>query len=441
MKIGILGGGLTGVTLGYLLNHNSEVIEKNDEPGGLCRSLQDQGFTFDYGGSHIIFSKDKEIMNFMLTMLGDNKTRIRRNTKILYKGNYVKYPFENGLNDLSKQDNFECLYYYIDNLIKREHDKLNNPKNFREWIYYTFGRGIAEKYMIPYNEKIWNTKTELMSLDWVANRVPQPPVKNVIKSALGISTEGYTQQLYFYYPKRGGIQTLISSISAKVKNLVSNFVVKSINKEGDTWVVSSRGSEEKIFDKIISTIHLQDLIKALKDVPKDVIEAANRLRYNSLITVLIGVDIPKINNFSWVYVPDKGIKTHRVSFPSNYSKYTIPEGKSSLLAEITCSQKEGIWRQKDEVIAEEVIEEMNRLKMIGEKSVCYVKVKKSKYAYVIDNLEYLSNLGLITEFINNEGIELCGRFSEFKYLNMDACIRSAMNTAKRFNNLKDEKRN
>jgi protoporphyrinogen oxidase len=441
MNIGILGGGLTGVTLGYHLNHNIEIIEKNNKLGGLCRSLHDEGFTFDYGGSHVIFSKDKEILNFMLTMLGDNKTRIKRNTKVLYKGNYVKYPFENGLDDLPKQDNFECLYYYIDNLIKRDRGKLNNPKNFKEWIYYTFGRGIAEKYMIPYNEKIWNTKTELMGLDWVENRVPQPPVRNVIKSALGISTEGYTHQLYFYYPKRGGIQAIIKSISTKVaKNLVPNFEVKSIKKEEGKWVVASN-NEEKIFDKIISTIHLQDLIKGLKDVPKDVVEAANRLRYNSLITVMIGVDIPKINNFSWVYVPDKEIKTHRVSFPSNFSKYATPEGKSSVLAEITCSQKEDIWRQKAEVIAEEVIEEMNRLKIIDEKNVCYVKVKKSEYAYVVDDLGYLGNLGLITEFIKREGIELCGRFSEFKYLNMDACIRSAMNTAKKFNNLKDEKRN
>ena len=118
MKIGILGGGLTGITLGYFLNCDDiEILEKNMETGGLCRSLQDEGFTFDYGGSHIIFSRDKEVLSFMLAVLGDNKVQRRRNTKILFKGNYVKYPFENGLNDLPKEDNFECLCYYIDNII------------------------------------------------------------------------------------------------------------------------------------------------------------------------------------------------------------------------------------------------------------------------------------------------------------------------------------
>ena len=429
MKIGILGGGLTGLTLGYFLNCDVEILEKNMETGGLCRSLQDEGFTFDYGGSHIIFAKDKEVLSFMLAVLGDNKVQRRRDTKILFKGDYVKYPFENGLNGLSKEDNFECLYYYINNLIKRERNKSNNPENFKEWIYYTFGRGIAEKYMIPYNEKIWNTKAELMGLDWVRNRVPQPPIEDIIKSSIGIETEGYTHQLHFYYPKTGGIQSLIKSIESGMEGEVTtNFEVKSIRKENDKWVVSNSG-KEKVFDKIISTLHLSDLIKALRDVPEYVVNAVNNLKCNSLITVMIGLDIPKLNNCSWLYVPDKDIKTHRISFPSNYSEYVAPEGKSTVLAEITCSENEEIWKQKDDDIADDVIDDLHRLKIIDKNAVCYSKVKRSKYAYVIYDLDYTTRMRVINRYFSEIGIELCGRFSEFKYLNMDACIRSAMNKA------------
>ena len=436
MKIGILGGGLTGVTLGYFLNYDVEILEKNKETGGLCRSLQDEGFTFDYGGSHIIFSKDKEVLSFMLAVLGDNKVQRRRNAKILFKGNYVKYPFENGLNDLPKEDNFECLYYYIDNLIKREQDKSNSPKNFKEWIYYTFGKGIAEKYMIPYNEKIWNTKSEQMSLEWVENRVPQPPIEDVIKSSLGIATEGYTHQLHFYYPKEGGIQSLIKSIESGIKERITpNFEVQSIRKEDNKWIVSNN-NKEKEFDKVVSTLHLSDLINVLKDVPENVMNAINNLKYNSLITVMIGLDIPKLNDFSWLYIPDNDIKTHRVSFPSNYSEEVAPNGKSSVLAEITCSEEEDIWNRKDDNIANEVIDDLHRLKIIDKNTVCYSKVKRSKYAYVIYDLDYIKKMQVIYRYFNEIGIELCGRFSEFKYLNMDACIRSAMNKANELNGAK-----
>jgi protoporphyrinogen oxidase len=82
VKIAILGGGLTGLTLGYFMNRKTidfQILEKEKECGGLMRSLQRDGFTFDCYGSHVIFSKDKEILNFMLRLLGKNKVRNKRN--------------------------------------------------------------------------------------------------------------------------------------------------------------------------------------------------------------------------------------------------------------------------------------------------------------------------------------------------------------------------
>ncbi len=432
MKLGILGGGLTGLTLGYLLGKNSEVLEKNPETGGLCRSLFEEGFTFDYSGSHIIFSKDAKVMDFMLSILGKNTVRNRRNTKILFKDKLVKYPFENGLADLPTQDNFECLYSYIDNLLRRERGEVQKPKNFREWIYYMFGKGIAENYMIPYNEKIWNTKAEEMGLEWIEGRVPQPPVEDVIKSSLGIPTEGYTHQLYFYYPKNGGMQALTDSIEANGKaKITKNFEIKSVRKEGKSWVVLN-GKENKIFDKLVSTIPLFDLVKALPEVPEDVVTAVKGLKYTSLVTVMVGIDNPKINDISWLYVPDPKVDPNRVSFPSNFSPNVAPKGKSAVLAEITCSESDQVWKQKDASIAEETIDELHSLKLLDKREVCYSSVRKTKYAYIIYDLDYTKNMGTIRHYFDGLGISLCGRFSEFKYMNMDACISSAMNTARSF---------
>ena len=430
MTIGIIGGGLTGVTLGYFLKENVQILEKNDEPGGLCRSIHDEGFTFDFGGSHIIFSRDKQVLDFMIGCLGENICQRIRNTKILYDNRYVKYPFENGLSDLSVEDNFECLYHYIDNILK----KGDMPyENFRSWIYGTFGKGIAEKYMIPYNEKVWNLSTELMSSDWVANRVPQPPMEDVIKSSLGIHTEGYQHQLYFYYPKLGGIQALIKSIEQGVKGEIrTQFQVKSIKKEDDNWIVSDN-KQELIFDRLISTIHLSELERTLDNVPAEVRKCIADLKYNSLITVMIGIDISKLNDISWLYIPQKDIKMNRVSFPSNYSEFVAPSGKSSILAEITCNEGDSTWNLSDAEIANQVIDDLCKLKIINSDKICYSKVKRSKYAYVVYDLNYSYNNSVISRYFNEAEIELCGRFSEFKYLNMDGCIRSAIDKSNRIN--------
>lgn len=429
MKIGLLGGGLTGLTLGYLVkekNIDFEILEKSSECGGLCKTIQENGFTFDTSGGHIIFSKDKEILNFMLNLLGENKVKCRRNTKILYKNYFVKYPFENGLNNLPVEENFECLNEFIKTL----NQQFDKPKNFSEWIYQTFGKGIAEKYMVPYNEKIWNFKTENMALFWIEGRVPKPPSEDIIKSSLGIETEGYTHQLYFYYPKQGGIQYLIKSLEEKIENnITKNFKIKSIKNENNKWIISN-GKEEKEFDKIISTIPIFDLIEVLDNIPKDIINAVNDLKYNSLISVMLGLDIDKLNKFHWVYLPDKNILTHRLIFPKNDSLYMTPKGKSSIVAEITYNEDDNISKMSDKEIVENIIERLHEKKLINKEKVCYKNIIKSKYAYVVYDLNYENNIKTIYNFFKEFGIDLCGRFSEFKYLNMDACIKSAMDYVK-----------
>ncbi len=433
MKIGILGGGLAGVSLGYFLNKNGYdfiILEKKSETSGLLKSVNIDGFTFDVGGSHIIFSKDKEILNLMVSILGDNVVKNRRNTKILYKGHYIKYPFENGLADLPKEDNFECLYYFIQNLIKKEKGELKPPTNLKEWFYYTFGKGMAEKYLIPYNEKIWKYPLEEISTTWV-ERIPNPPVEDIIKSSLGIPTEGYTHQLYFYYPKFGGIQSLIRSFEKPIKDkIVTNFEVKKIKKENEKWIVSN-GRVEFEFDKLISTIPIQELVKALDDAPKEVIEAIDNLKFNSLITVGIGIDKPKINDFSWLYIPDKDVLTHRVSFPSNYSPYVAPDGKSSVLAEITYREGDEISKMKDRDIVEKTVEDLDRLGIIRKEEVTLTTIHRFKYAYVIYNLNYKKNLKVIFEYFNEIGIDLAGRFAKWEYLNMDGVVKQVKDYVER----------
>ena len=166
---------------------------------------------------HIIFSRHRETVDYMLSLLGGNVHRARRNNKIFYRGRYVKYPFENGLFDLEPQDRFECLYHYIQN------DYPPPKSNFKEWIYHHFGKALAEKYLIPYNEKIWNVPAEELGLEWVEGRVPKPPLEDVVKAACGVETEGYTHQLYFHYPAHGGIESLPRAMAGRVNHIVPDF--------------------------------------------------------------------------------------------------------------------------------------------------------------------------------------------------------------------------
>lgn len=422
-----MGGGLTGLTLAYLLKSKGlsyQIIEMCPTCGGLLKSLKIEGFTFDTGGSHIIFSKDDQVLNFIFDLLKNNLVKNKRNTKILYNGKYIKYPFENGLHDLQKIEIYECLHSFIDNIMKKNNGELSAPSNLREWFFYAFGNAIVEKYMIPYNEKVWKYPLDCISLEWV-ERIPMPTLDEVVKSSLGIETEGYVHQLNFYYPQCGGIEALISAMEMNTKDdIVTNFRISKIIKCEEGWVVSD-GYNEIIYDKIISTIPIMDLVAAI-GCPEEIVRAASQLKFNSLITVMLGVDLDRLNEYSWLYIPHRDVIFNRISFPKNFSKYVTPTGKSSVLVEITCNYLDDTWTMEDDELMNLVISQLEDLAIIDASKICFKQLSRTKYAYVIYDLSYKKNVQILQKYFEELGIDLVGRFSEFKYINMDGCIRNAI---------------
>ena len=429
MKTAILGGGLSGLTLAHILAGRGEdvlVLEAEEAIGGLCRSRTGDGFCFDTGGSHIIFSRDSEVLGFMLSVLGENRAERKRNTKIFYKDRFVKYPFENGLSELPREDLYLCLSEYIKTLIAAEKGELPPVVSFRDWIYTTFGAGIAECYLMPYNRKIWNYPPEQMSAHWVEGRVPRPPVEDIIRSAIGIETEGYTHQAVFSYPLHGGIEALVRAIAEPVMDRVTcGFGASRIRRTPGGWEITD-GTRTVRAGKLISTIPLQNLLPALDGVPAAVREALGALRYNSVCSVFIGVrgEVPPI---SWLYVPmpETGL-FNRVSFPSNFSTAVAPEGCSSVLAEITYNDGDPVTGMKDDEIIGHVISSLESMGLIRKDAVVSSGIARHRFAYVVYDLDYLKNIRTVRDYCREIGIDLVGRFAQFEYLNMDGCIRSVM---------------
>lgn len=433
MKTAVLGGGLTGLTLARFLHERGEdvgVLEAEGEIGGLCRSRTENGFCFDTGGSHILFSRDKEVLAFMLDVIGKNREDRKRNTKIFFKDRLVKYPFENGLSDLPKEDLYFCLSEFIKTLIASEKGEIPPVVTFEDWILNTFGRGIADCYLLPYNRKIWNFPPERMSPHWVEGRIPRPPVEDIVRSAIGIETEGYTHQAVFSYPVRGGIEALVQAIGEPVMDHVTcGFAVRSVRKVPDGWEIGD-GKRVVHAGRIVCTIPVQNLFAALADVPGEVRTAVAALRYNSICSVFIGLS-GKVPDISWLYIPDPDIGLeNRISFPSNYSTKVTPAGMSSVLAEITYNEGDRVTTMTDEEIVSHVVGSLERMGFLRSGDVTYSGVARHRFAYVVYDLDYLSNIRIVRDYCTSIGIDLVGRFAQFEYLNMDGCIRSVMDYMK-----------
>jgi protoporphyrinogen oxidase len=423
LDVGILGGGVSGLFTAYFLGGSVEVLEADATIGGLSRCFGGEGFRSDIGG-HILFSKDKEALSHELAILGDNVRLGLRANKILFQGLHVKYPFENGIDVLPKEDIVDILHSFIDNPHQAK------PTNFREWMYHVFGSGLTDRYMLPYNAKIWKTPAEEMSLEWV-DRVPRPPLRDLLKTAVGIPTEGYTHQLNFHYPRTGGFEAMPKAVAAKLGPKVrTDFRVAALRRCEGGWAVTSDRGEERRYRQIVATLPIGTLFSALGEVPTPVRAASDALRYNSLRVALVGVRGTDLPPYTALYVPDPGSLYHRVCYNHVFSADMVPEGYGSVSCEITVAPGSDLDTWSDETILARVVDDLVKDGIVRQEAICYRQVHRERYAYVVYTTGYGGRVRAIREFTDAQGIHLAGRFAEYQYVNTDACVRRALDLAR-----------
>lgn len=424
MKV-VIGAGLSGLSAAYHLKGACLVLEKEKEVGGLCRSVNTNGYVFDYA-PHILFTKNDYVKNLLEDLLKNNLIKQIRKSYIYLDDTFVEYPFEVNLNALSREKIEDC----INGLLKRDE---NEPQNFEEWIYTTYGDGIARHYMIPYNRKVWKYDLDKINTDWILGRVPSPSVQEIRRGARQKTSKNYGPNVEFYYPRRGGIGAFANSLASSIDKISLNSKVVKINpldKKLKITYVKEGEKKEILTDHAISSVPLPDLVEMIEDAPREVRRAAGSLVYNSLVCVSVGVKRPGITDKHWVYFPEEKFVFNRVSFPMNFSELTTPVGRSSILVEVTHREDHA----DVEYIKEKVYEGLIKTDIIKDRDIIEVyDVSHFKYAYVIYDLNHRNNVGIIHAYLKSNNIIPIGRFGEWEYFNMDKAVLSGRRAAVQFN--------
>lgn len=413
MKIAILGAGISGLTAARLLTdkgYQVVVFEKNDTPGGLARSRFTNGYLYDPHGGHIFNSNHSEIVDWVFSILPKENWQFTiRNAKIYFHRKYISYPFELSLCELPIEEAVECTYDFILSQQGKE------PSNFKDWLTWNFGKGIADYYMIPYNEKIWAYPLDKMETQWMQGKMPLPDKKEIIRSILLKNpTERKMPHSTFYYPLHGGIQTMVNAIAEGI-TICYNTPIKSLKKQDLQWVVNG----EDTFDTIISTIPLP-ILPNVMSLPSEIVSCIKDLKYNSLTTVLF--DCPE-TDITWLYIPSHSYYSHRIGYQSTLTPYASSNPKRG------CAALEIIGRQFE--ITSSLIERSDIVpKEIGFSNV--LDSEFTEYAYVIHDLNYRINIKTILNYFSQDtSFKLLGRWGTWNYKNMDLCMLDALNLVER----------
>jgi protoporphyrinogen oxidase len=422
----IIGAGLSGLSAAYHMGSSYKVLEKEGEVGGLCRSVAMRGYTFDLA-PHIFFSGSQYVNGLVNELLNGDLIKQRRRAYIYLRGTYVEYPFEVNLHGLPQEVIDECIE-------GARHRPEIQPRNFMEWIKSTMGKGVAKHYMIPYNEKIWKYPLEEMNTDWIAGRVPSPSVEEMVKGAQGKVDRDYGPNAYFKYPRLGGTGAIPNAFAKRVKDISLHSKVFEISPGGKYLdVLYTRNGEPKRLeaDGVLSSAPLPELVKMIKSAPEEVIKASERLVYNSLICLNIGVDREAISDKHWLYFPEKEYIFNRISFPMNLSPETTPKCRNSIVVEVTYrgtkpDPNETKQRVREGLIKAEILREEDKLEVFD--------ALDFKYAYVIYDTQHRRNVNLIQSYLKSIRVSSMGRYGEWEYLNMDKAILSGKRAAEEYVN-------
>jgi protoporphyrinogen oxidase len=249
------------------------------------------------------------------------------------------------------------------------------------------------------------------------------------------SIEGYKHQLFFHYPKSGGIESLFTEfknqLNKKNNFFVNTKILKIIKKNKKFYVKTNK--KNFIFDKLYSTIPLGELVGLYSLKNTKVNFAADDLKYNSIKIFLINIKTNVAGkNFAFM-IPDQDIIFHRISKLDFLGKNYSIKGTTSFLVEITYRKGDVISRMSKEQTLHKIFLGLKKLKFLKKKNdINFYDYKRFKYAYVIYDKNHRKNVDTIKNFFKKEKIDVAGRGGSWEYLNSDQVIYQASIIAKNF---------
>lgn len=421
----IIGAGLSGLSFAYFSNNQDYlIIEKESEAGGYCRTIKNPEYVWDFAGHFYHFKREKYKALFESLVEPDQIIHQTKNTKIFYKNQLIDYPFQTNIHQLPKEDFIDCLY----DLFTK--DANADYHDFLEMLYTKFGKAITEKFLRPYNEKLYATDLSKLDRDAMGRFFPYADLEAIIRNMKESQAKTYNDT--FLYLKKGTgyfIDKLYQKIDhSKVK---LNTTVAKIDVKNHIATLSD-GSEIK-YQNLINTIPFNQFLKLLDNSENNnqttvnPAKLADELSFNKVLVLNLGFDTPspRFTQEHWIYFPDKTLNFYRIGFYNNI----LSQPKLSTYVEIGFSKNAKI---DAEVELQKALEGMKKVGIIDDSMKLVDKnLLVMDPAYVHISTKEDQTVKDFQAELEGKNIYNLGRYGKWTYNSMEDCMELANQLANR----------
>lgn len=413
----ILGAGLTGLAAARYLEMygftDYMLFEKCSRPGGLVKSETVNGFTFDYTG-HFLHLNNDEVRQFVDHNVGMESFKLHeRRTTVFSHGTYIPYPFQAHLNGLPVSVITDC----IEGFIKRKKNNAS-PATFYSWVLKYFGKGLAEHFFFPYNQKLFDYPAKKLHHSWTGRFVPQITLESLVQGACHPHVQRMGYNASFYYPRAGGIELLARNLSRSLcQPIALNAAAVSIDPIGKKIIFSSGKTEH--YRTLISTMPLDQLLPMISPCATATLDTvARKLLCTTVLSVNLGL-AAHVPDAHWTYFPEHQFPFYRVGFWHNVSQALVRPGHAALFAEIAFKRGSDVCIEERSATATAAL-----AKQFGfsQSDIVMHKNLILDHAYVIYDRWRELHLDAILKRLRSMSIYSVGRYGAWKYASMQEAV-------------------
>lgn len=397
--------------------------DRNPYYGGHTWSFRyDSGFVFDEGG-HISFTKDERIRDLLARNVGGRYEELRLKIDNYWRGRRITHPVQCNLRGLPG----DLIVDTIKDFVAAHQTPMRAQPDYAQWLYQTYGRTFAETFPMVYGRKYHTTTMDQLTTDWIGPRMYRPSLDEVVRGAVAGQRASVHYVDAFRYPSSGGFVSYLEAFARRFELRLNHRLCGLDPKER---VLRFANGTSALYERVISSIPLPELIPLIDGVPPDVLAASRKLAFTTAVLINLGIGRSDISETHITYFYDEDIRFSRVNLPHMFSSNNAPPGAGTIQAEVYFSDKYRPLRGRPEALIEPVIADLRGCGFIrDDDSILLKDAAVNRYANVIYDHDRAPALATVHGFLEDIGVACCGRYGNWDHAWTDEAFISGERAA------------